>query len=281
MKTPLQLEPAEQASDALRLIAKFGWLRAPELGRLMYMYDPHATKYAEKLIRKLRGLGLLIVRPLPRRYAGNAYVLSTRGSDLLNEWGRHNGYRSGKDWGATSPAGWQPPVSWRHDLIATGVLSHLAAKGYEVLPERLLRGYVPDAEKHPDGLATLRKGKGDPFSIWIEVENARKTGRAADTLVQTLVKAARGKPPTYYDTIQDAPVRHSMVVLDSNVRDERGYHIDHWQRIIARIKRHTLIAPVRLLVCYVTLKGVGVEKIQVHSVNLEPDALHGVKVMQM
>ena len=280
MKTPLHLEHAEHASDALRHIATFGWLRAAELGRLMYKNDPHATKYAEKLLRKLLALNLLIPRPLPRRYAGNAYVLSKHGADLINGWrgwSSRDGHQSGKSWGKTSPSGWQPPTSWLHDLIATGVLTHLAARGFDVTPERVLRNHEPEANKHPDGIATWRRGN-DPYSIWIEVENARKTGDAANQLVRALVGASRGKPPCYFDTIQDAPVRYGMVILDANVRDERGYNIDHWGRIMTRIGRHGLIAPVSLLACYVTLKGVGVEKISIKRIDLSQPPNEKVRV---
>lgn len=268
-KNTPRLDPDELAADALFFIARWKWLRPTELGRLMYPYDPFARKYAEKLVRKLMLLKMLIARPLPGHQAGTAYVLSARGAAQLNEWSRAGGYRSGKDWGTTKEGGWAPPDSWRHDLIAAGVLTFTAQReGFDALPEAILRGQVPDAEKHPDGIV-IDRNKGN--SYWVEVEFSRKSGRNIDHMVRAVVKAARGTPLVSYDCIQDTPVTHGLVAIPREARDERGYKLNHWFRIESAIRKKGLKAPVRIVVAWVTMTGVGVGSVDFEVKQLQPD----------
>lgn len=256
------LVQGELAAQALLTISGYGWLRATELGRLIYGNDIHCRKYSEKLIRKLMKLRMLIARPLPGRHAGTAYVLSQRGADQLNEWNRDSKeYKSGKDWGYSDEDGWHPPGSWKHDLLAVGVLSHMKAlsTNAEVFNERLLRSREPEARKHPDGIIVLRDKS---LSMWLEVEHTRKTGRNLTQLVEALVLASRKKPFHFYDEVQGAPISFGAVAIDPKAVDERGYRIDHWRRIESSIQKRGLKSPVQILVIWMQLKGVGVESIK-------------------
>jgi len=212
----LRLDQGEHAARALVHLSRFGWLRATELGRLLHPGQSHSRKYAEAHLRKLSQLQLVIARQLPGAGAGRAYVLSSRGASLLNDWRGEIAYTTGKDWGSMVGGVWSPPASWRHDLIATGVLSFLSEHGFDVYPESYLRRIEPDASKHPDGLIANRQ-KG--FSMWLEVENARKSGRNIDRLVVALAKASRATPVTAFDIVQDAPVKFGLVAINADARD--------------------------------------------------------------
>lgn len=261
------LENGEHAARALLLIAQWSWLRSTELGRLMYPGDPYSRKYAEKNVRKLQALRLLIPRRLPGK-AGTAFVISQAGAKQLNQWSADGGYQSGKNWGTTNPDGtWSPPATWRHDLVATGVLAIAAERTpMEVYPEGLLRAQVPEAEKHPDGLLVNHQ---HGFSTWVEVEYARKSGPNMQHLIAALVLAARGKPPVVYEMTMSAPVKSALVAIDADAKDERGYRLNHWSRIEAAIVRRELIAPVTVVIAWVTMAGAGVS-----AVRFEPKTLH-------
>jgi len=112
-----------------------------------------------------------------------------------------------------------PPISWRHDLIATGVLSLMAERGFDIYPEAYLRRIEPEANKHPDGLIANRE---QGFSMWLEVENARKSGRNIDQLVVALAKASRGTPLTAFDVVQDAPIKLGLVAIVNRTGNRGG-----------------------------------------------------------
>lgn len=261
-----RIDQHELAAACLPVIARFGWLRATELGRLMFRENPHGRKYAEKLIRKLVTLKLVIPRPLPGRGAGFAYVLSSQGAAQLNQW-YSGGYTSGKDWGSTDGGVWRPPASWRHDLIAIGVLSHLAAEGFEVYPERFLRWHAPDARKHPDGLITDHEHK---CSYWLEVEHSRKSGANLRALAEALILAYRRSPVVNYEFVQHAPIAMGVVAIDPDARDERGYKLDHWGHIATAIRNTPIKAEVQVEVIWIKLVGVGVGAIRIETKTITP-----------
>lgn len=266
MSTKLLKE--ERAAEALLLIARWGRLRPQELGRLLHGYAEHSKKYAEVYCRKLAKLGLVLARKLPGGVKnGTAYVLSEAGARwLAAEHGK--GFKSGKDWGSTKDGEWQPPACWEHDLRAYGVLSHLHAKGFEVLPEKLVRGDEPRSEKHPDGLIVSRKGG---LSFWLEVEGSRKSGkRDLLPLVEALVLAARGTPVCTYEAVQDCPIKGAAVAIDRDAKDERGYKLDHWARIEEAIRKRGLKEPVQLGVIWVQHEGVGVKDIAIEVKTISP-----------
>lgn len=269
-KNALRIDASEHAASALRLIHRFTWLRPTELGRFLYPGNKHSRKYAEKLLRKLIAMQLVIARKLPGRGAGTAYVLGSRGAAQLDTWaGTAKGYSSGKDWGSIHHGMWAPPTSWRHDLWAVGVLSHLAERaGHEVLPEPYLRRTHPYATKYPDAIL-VRRDKG--FSAWLEVESARKSGKNLEQLVRAVIGASRGNPASYFDEIQDVPVKVGIIAMALGAQDERGYHLDHWGRFERKLQAlGGLKSPVTLIRCWMKLKGVGVGSIKIDYVTLTP-----------
>lgn len=263
-----KLSKEEKAAEALLLLARWGRLRPQEMGRLMYGYAEHAKKYAEVHCRKLNALGLVLARKLPGGVKnGTAYVLSETGARwLAQEHGA--GFKSGKDWGTVKEGKWQPPACWEHDLRAYAVLSHLQAKGFEVMPEKMVRGDEPRSEKHPDGLIINRKLK---MAFWMEVEGSRKTGqRDMVRLVEALVLAARGKPVQHYEAVQDCAIRGAVVVIDPEAKDERGYKLNHWARIEEAVKKRGLKEPVQLGVIWAKHEGVGVREIVIEVKTISP-----------
>lgn len=268
MNTPLpRLDQGEHAALALRFIGRFVWLRAAELGRLLHPGRPHARKYAEKHLRKLLELRLVVARPLPGRDAGTAYVLSTRGAQYLNDWNAGQlayTYRAGTDWGTSSGGRWEPPRSWRHDLLSTGVLACLRERGWSAWPEPQLRHRVPLAAKHPDGLLRFDVPDGSQKGVWLEVENARKSGRNIEQLARAVLRAALGRPVyAFPEMLADTPIRHGMVAIDPNARDERGRRLDHLKRLQSALRKVPMVDGTEALVhvAWLTFRGVGVESI--------------------
>ncbi|MBF6618279.1 MAG: hypothetical protein ITG07_16320 [Candidimonas sp.] len=265
-----RLDMGEHAARALLHINQFGWLRATELGRLLHPCQPHSRKYAEAHLRKLNELRLVIPRQLPGASAGKAYVLSSRGASQLNDWRGEQAYSTGKDWGSTASGIWLPPASWRHDLIATGVLALLAESGLDVYPESYLRRIEPDARKHPDGLVADRE---NGFSMWLEVENARKSGRNIEQLVEAVALASRKTPITAFDVVQDVPIKMGLVAINAEARDERGYRLNHLHRIASALRKRRLAKPLPLYVAWLTMRGVGVHSLVLEEKLYDPDAM--------
>lgn len=276
-KTPLRLDEGEHAAHALRFIGRFTWLRAAELGRLLYPGRQHSRKYAEKNLRKLLELRFVVARPLPGKDAGTAYVLATRGAQFLNDWNAGAvayQYRSGTDWGSTSGGVWTPPRSWRHDLMATGVLACLReARDWGVFPEPMLRHSVPSAEKHPDGLLVVGQR-----AIWLEVENARKSGRNIEQLVRALARASLRRPYTAFTEVLGdlAPVSLGMVAINADARDERGRRLNHLTRIESTLRKQTFNpgTKVPLIVAWVALRGIGVDSVRLEERVFDADTGH-------
>lgn len=258
-----KLNPNENAADALLLIARWGKLRPQELGRMLYKNEKHARKYAEGNCRKLLALNFLIARKLPGGVAtGTAYVISEAGARwLANTHGR--GFKSGKDWGTTYDGEWNPPACWKHDLIAQGVLSHAVKMGYEVYSEKQIRGDDNDSKKHPDGLMSWRsEDEEENGSIWLEVENSRKSGAVhMKKLAQTLISMANGNPEKEYDFLHDCRIKGVAVAINPEAKDERGYKLDHWKRIEEAIHKVGLKREIQVNVIWIKMAGVGVEDI--------------------
>lgn len=269
---PLRLDASEHAATALHFIARFGWLRAIELGRFVYPNDKHGRKYAEKLLRKLVQLRYVLPRKLPGVGAGTAYVIAARGAVWLNanvvgsnarnaHAEEDDYYRDGTNWGRTNKDGiWSPPLSWEHDLLATGVLSFFNEKGaVDLVSERELLRMVPNASKHADGLAVTKDEQGQLQTIWLEVERSRKSGENLDAMLKAIVAAERGTPVTDYPGLP--PVRHGMIAIPQTCQDERGYSLNHQQRILNRLAKIRLKYDTRIAFVVMQLKHVTVERI--------------------
>lgn len=250
---------------ALLLISQYRWLRPQEMALLLLDKSPSMIKYSEQICRDLLNNRLLIARRLPS-HSGTAFVLSQRGGQLLSDW--HEGrFGTGKDLGEMSNGAWIPPTSWRHDLMAAGLLGHLRQAGWQVCGETMLRRENNDSLKHPDGLAfNPADGKG----YWIEVENSEKKGGNMIALARALVLAARSKPVTNYDSWNDKPIRCALVGIDKESRDKRGCHIDHWSRIRTAIQKLPIAEPVAISIGWLSMRGQGVSAIELEEKIINP-----------
>ena len=155
--------------------------------------------------------------------------------------------KTGKDWGEYEKNAWRPDSDWCDDLIATGVLVRLHEQGGQIYPEKLIRQDNHVLAKIPDGLA-VRGGK----VVWLEVEHARKSGKAMNDLAHALCIVAEG---TCKEVLGLRP--NAVWVAYADVPDERGYRIDHCLRITSAIRR-TARKSVSLTWVVCTLSGRGV-----------------------
>lgn len=241
----------------LKFVHAFGWLRAAELGALLFPTTATATVAASRVIRSWEQRRFVIVRELPER-SGKVVVLAAAGVRFLSE----NGYkaRSGKDLGSTACGEWKPPASWRHDLIAAGVLAALRKQGYGVIPETDLRRKASDCPKIPDGVLKSPSGQW----IWLEVEHSRKTGRSLHELGQALALAAAGEIKAIAGTHCTAAM---FAYCDTT--DERGYRIDHKERVLKAISEHAQ-KPLEVLIARCTMLGAGVASVTLEKALVEP-----------
>lgn len=241
------MDPFEQRrlndTDGLHWLSRWGWLRTTELGQLLWPGNATARHQADRLARSWLTRRLVIARDLPEG-AGRALVLATGGVRLLSEAGI--AAASGKDVGQLVAGEWRPPLTWRHDLLAAGVLVDLHRRGYEVLPEAHIRRHAGQLAKVPDGIAYR-----DGAVIWLEVEAARKSGKAMRELADALCAVADG---------QAAPVlalrpTHAMVVYREGAQSERGHALNHRTRVRAAVAAAAR-RDVRLTWARCTLRGV-------------------------
>lgn len=229
---------------ALRFVHLFGFLRIVELGTLMKPHTATSLEAGARLARSLIERHLVLSRRLPEG-AGQALVLATGGVRLLAEHGIHAA--SGKSIGQTVCEHWIPPATWKHDLLAHGVLSELFRRGYQVIPEAEIRRRAGSIAKLPDGLVRAPGNEGTWH--WLEVENARKSGpnmkRLADAI--TAVSARQ------VEVCGIRPIG-CMLVFWRNSVDERGHRLNHRDRVskaVASIAR----SDVRLTLLECTRKG--------------------------
>ncbi|MRR50361.1 MAG: hypothetical protein EG825_05520 [Rhodocyclaceae bacterium] len=207
-------------------IHRFGWLRSAELGRLIWPLDRFSRTRADRIIRGWLDRSLVIARQLPNG-ARRAVVLSDSGARLLQE-AAHVSARTGKDWGETDGNRWSPNLTWQHDLIAAGVLVRLFERGWTILPEKMLRRDNPGLVKIPDGIAL-----NGTDVIWLEVESARKSGRAMLDLARTVSDVASGECPL----VSGHRPTVALVAYVKDAKDERGHGLNHRQRVTSAIQK--------------------------------------------
>ena len=136
-----------------------------------------------------------------------------------------------RDIGTLTEGRWLPPTTWRHDLKAAGVLVRLHAAGWTIYPEReVLAKTEPGLKKMLDGLAK----KGDR-ALWIEVENARKSGPHLAKLARTALQVVRGDGPTLLGQIKP---REVLFAYDPAAQDENGYQIAHKANILGELGKN-------------------------------------------
>ncbi len=227
--------------EGLSWVHRFGWIRTTELGPLLWPGSA-ARHQADRLARDWIARGLVLARTLPEG-AGHALVLATAGARLLAD----DGIRAstGKDIGIVTGETWRPPLSWRHDLLAAGVLAELHKQGWKVFPEREIRQRQSDLAKFPDGLAV----RGADVA-WLEVERATKTGPNGRQLTDALCAVGAGESVA---VLEHRPTL-GLVAYQPDARDSRGYAIDHRARIKAAVAAATR-KPVAVLWAACTLRG--------------------------
>ena len=185
---------------------------------------PHTETTLEagsRLARSLIRRRLVLVRQLPEG-AGRALVLISAGVRLLGQYGFHA--TSGKSIGYTSGASWLPPSTWKHDLLAHGVLCELFKRDYEVMPEAEIRRRATSMRKLPDGLVRSPGPRGRWH--WLEVESARKSGPHMHHLAAAIAAVARGEVE-----LCDICPTHSIVAYFKHALDERLHQLDHRTRV--------------------------------------------------
>lgn len=203
----------------LFFLHQFSWLRTAELGKLMWPDMASSRQVADRLARDWLSRRLVIARDLPGS-AGRALVLAAAGVRLLAEQGILA--TSGKDIGMLTEGEWTPPLTWRHDLLAAGILCELHRQGYSIHPEAELRRYADQGVKIPDGLCVRGKEV-----LWLEMENARKTGPEMRKLATAVCLAATGRAPA----VAGFKANGVLVGYVPGVLDERGYALSHQQRV--------------------------------------------------
>ncbi len=114
----------------LLLIHNFGWMRSKELGRILWPKSRRPSVNASELIAKWKRAGWVLVRSLPDNM-GRALVLSAAGAAYLRTAGYSDAV-TGKDWGETHGEKWFAPRTWRHELLALGLLAQLSTEGWQV-----------------------------------------------------------------------------------------------------------------------------------------------------
>lgn len=209
--------------SALKFIYLFGWLRVISLGTLMKPHTATSLEAGSRLARSLINRQLVLARRLPEG-AGQALVLATAGVRLLAEQGIHA--VTGKSIGQTVGKEWIPSTSWKHDALAQSVLCELFKLGYVVIPEAEIRRRAGILAKLPDGLARSPDGTW----LWLEVENARKSGPHMRRLADAIAAVSEAQ-------IEVCGVRpsRSLIAYWEHCQDERGYRVNHRERITKAI----------------------------------------------
>ena len=266
MTSPFEQRRLKDAKGLL-FVYQFGWLRTAELGKLMWPNNPDNRHAADRLARSWIERQVVIVRDLPDG-AGRALVLAAAGVRLLAE--SNIKAESGKSIGRTDDDGWLPPASWRHDLIAHGVLCELHRRGYQIYPEMELRRRAGGHPKIPDGFAA----KGNE-GIWLEVENARKSGYEMRKLADALDIVASGQAAS----IAGFKPTNAMVAFLPSAIDERGYNVSH-QTLILHAIQAIAKNDVSIYWTKCTLRGkAGVGQVDIHAELISTD--RAIRVLQV
>ena len=258
----------------LRWLFGFRWLRAGELGGLIWPHQKDPRKSGERLIRKWREeeRDWVITRSLGD--AGTAYLLSAAGAAALNQMGVGDfDAASGKDWGeqekdeVTGKDVWRPPRTWRHELRQSSFAVQLQRlhPGWQIIPERLLR-YPGLKERVPDLLIVDDEG----HVHWCEIERTRKSGKHMDDMAATLVEVAlKGKS---LEHINAGRATCAMLAASTDEIDERGLRIHHGTRVAAAIRK-IATKDVTIMMAPFEVDALGVvRKVNTGSVTIYTDA---------
>ena len=158
--------------ECLKWIERFGFLRGNEVAQLLYPGNSQSGNLALRLLRTTEAQEFTCSKKLPNDI--KLHFLTSEGRKEI-----------GKESGETINV---IPKSWEHDLIVTQILIHYHRKNYNFLTERELRTMDLSSEKIPDGLIEMSDGSW----TWLEVELAKKSGKAMDLQIKWIQKANEG-----------------------------------------------------------------------------------------
>ncbi|ODV42370.1 hypothetical protein AWV79_27685 [Cupriavidus sp. UYMMa02A] len=142
------------------------------------------------------------------------------------------------------------------------MLAALYRNGYDVFPEHQLRREAGRMAKVPDGLA--RKG-GEV--LWLEVENARKSGPEMRKLADAVCAVAEGAVRPVMGLQPNVP----MVAYYVDATDERGHQLDHRGRI-TRAVQTAATRPTLVMWAACVNRGAGIGKMTLEKETLTSDA---------
>lgn len=182
---------AENDKNGLTAIHKFGWLRAREIGNVLWANNPSRHVAGARIARRWLKSGLIMSRTLPYGH-GPAFVLTKAGADFLYaEFGiqASSGKKIGDHIKGQTIDSWRPTLSWQHDLIANSFLSLCMGTGYRVFTELEISRRFPHAPKIPDGLFEYINDDGTKEWIAIEIERANKYASDKRKLIASIHQA--------------------------------------------------------------------------------------------
>jgi hypothetical protein len=224
-------------STGLTAIAKFGWLRAREVGNVLWPSNSSRNVAGARIVRRWLQEKLVLQRQLPDGF-GPAYLLSKRGAEFVKHetsYGEAYDVISGKKIGdhiEQVGGTWRPTWTWRHDLLSNGFLTLAMGFGAEVVSEVELRRQFPNQKKIFDGLY-----RTDGSECWFAVETERagkfsKSARAlADSVVETQISGV---------VLGDREIRATVLIYEDPDRRHYGSfdrHIpDHFSRVARQLQ---------------------------------------------
>lgn len=247
----------ENDLEGLHWLAKFGFLRAKDVGVLLWGKEENSFKYGQRICRKWLDKGYVLKRELPSK-AGGAFVLAAGGVKFLNENGINS--KTGKDWGSIKNGEWSPPTEWKHHVITNSFLCYLKSRSLSIVTENELRKNGATG-KLPDGI--FFSGEN---AFWIEVENHRKSGQKMAAMCQKIIELK------IKEQIFRGKKLIPAIVYQKNSVDERGYAINHKERVINAIKSIAKVDLSLRFIC-VELIGLTVNSHKEELVSIESDKL--------
>ena len=221
-------------STGLTAIAKFGWLRAREIGNVLWPHNASRNVAGARIARRWLAEKLVLERRLPDGF-GNAYVLSKKGADFVKHetpYGDQNDVISGKKIGdhiEQVGGTWRPTWSWRHDLLSNGFLTLAMGFGAEVVSELELRRQHPNQKKIYDG---LYRTDGSNFWFAVETERSGKFSRSARELASSIVETQLSGV-----ALGDREIKNVVLIYEDPARRHYGSFDRHVPDHFARVAR--------------------------------------------
>jgi len=194
-QTPTQKKSIENQLRLLYWISRFGWLTAPQLGRLCWQNIKDPTQMARKTLRLLKTKGHVLARQIAHNVIG--YVITTSGAEMARFAGNEDArpgtdlLRERNNQAANQEVRRKSRRStWYHRWISNEYLIQQLIKGYTVVTEYEIQSKLSplaDTYRHyghrvekgwlgkvPDGLILHQERDGTCEWIWLEAEVTRK-----------------------------------------------------------------------------------------------------------